>query len=150
MSEWNEFRVVFKRSWVEEKREKSGRSSARWPEDLWGVEVDAKGCASVDVQQAVAGWKNHALEEICRAGAQQRKLRVGPFVLEEAHLELMNVGGSLRLVLEGRVLVRASTPADAEEALDRFKNKANISGTITVLSDLEALVKGAQEEDDAQ
>ena len=148
MSEWNEFRVVFKRSWMEEKRSSDGLGADLRPD--WGVEVDAKGCASVDVQQAVAGWKNHALEEIYRAGAQQRKLRVGPFVLEEAHLELMTVGGSLRLVLEGRVVVRASTPAEAEEALDRFKNKVKMAGTITVLSDLEALVKGAQEEDDAQ
>ncbi len=147
MSEWNEFRVVFKRSWSEEARSPMATTV---PRPDWGVAVDAKGCASVDVQQVVVGWKNHVLEEIYRAGAQQRKLLVGPFVLEEAHLELMTVGGSLRLVLEGRMVVQAATPVEAEEALSHFKNKGKVTGTITVLSDLEALVKGAQEEDDDQ
>jgi hypothetical protein len=137
---WNEFRVVFTRSWNDELRRAQGERNFK---PNWGVEADAKGNATVNVQTAVKGWRQYAMIELLQAGAvlasRDKDLSIGPFVVDETRLEMRAIGGGISLILEGRIVLQAKTVSEAEELMSKFKEKAKVPGTITVLSDLEAL-----------
>jgi len=164
MSEWNEFRVRLVRTWNREMHRradpKNGLTvfSPAWPKGAlwpnWGIRLDTTGVrgstvnektvrGGVNLGEILTSWKDHAVYELMMVGSSSPDFRVGLFVVDDARMETLK--GDLRLILETRTVVMATTPEEAAIVLHEFKARGKLPDDITVLSDLEHLAKVGQE-----
>lgn len=167
MSEWNEFRVTFTRSWKSRLARPAKATAARGrgadppKKEDWGLTEDG----IVDLQKGVREWKDDFVASIVlamvtisqsvRLGGRGNSrpgpgpLSVGPMFFDEAEL-FYGVGGRLSISLKGRVVVRANNVDAAQLMLEDMQERTKLDASIEVWSDLATLAaESAAEQQEA-
>jgi hypothetical protein len=148
VSEWNEFRVTFSRSWKHASARPAKKHNPPQKED-WGLTDGI-----VDLQKGVREWKDDFVASIVEATVSisqsvrlggrgdsrpgPGRLSVGPLFFDEAELSY-GVGGRLSIHLKGQIVVRARNAEEAQLLLEDMRERTKLDANIEVWSDLATL-----------